>query len=246
MPPRVPDFVYLSAQELGGASGPAQLRIPTDGEADDDDIEDPEGARTLHLALKASGVARVYCRYDGGNDEGFAWVDHAELDSGERIELAALGKRLIANGVSVPKRMPWQKDWSDERVVCDLLDFPLAVNWAAALLGGRGFGTGEYWMYGAFIVDLVAETITDDATAIPIVRNVRIEGVERMPGRFAPGPVPEASQVFNSVSTYNVGDRVVHARFGGGTVVGVDGNKLLIVFDSGQRAHVIDSFVDRE
>jgi len=81
-------------------------------------------------------------------------VDHAELGSGERLDMAALAKRLIANGVYVRKRMPWQKDWSDERVIQEMLDFTLAVNWAAALLGGRSFGTGNYSMYGAFAVDL--------------------------------------------------------------------------------------------
>jgi hypothetical protein len=59
-----------------------------------------------------------------------------------------------------------------------MLDFPLAVNWAAALLGGRSVGTGA-WMYGAFVADLVEETITDDPKANPVVRNIAIEGVSR-------------------------------------------------------------------
>src|SRR5262245_45952794 len=75
-----------------------------------------------------------------GNDEGFAWVDHAELGTGERLDPTALAARLIANGISVPKRMPWHKSLSDEQVVQEMLDFSLAVNWAAALLGGPGFG----------------------------------------------------------------------------------------------------------
>jgi hypothetical protein len=59
--------------------------------------------------------------------------------------MAALAKRLIANGVSVRKRMPWQKDWSDERVIRAMLDFPLAVNWAAALqIDGVGRAPERY------------------------------------------------------------------------------------------------------
>ena len=175
--PKASDFVYMPSDEVGGHSGPAKLRIPTDSEPNSsEEFENPQQARALHLALKASGIAKVYCQYDGGNDEGFAWVDHAELDTGERLDIAALGRRLIANGVSVPKRMPWQEDWPDERMVQDTLDFPLAQNWAAALLGGHSFGTGAYSMYGAFVVDLVAETITDDPKASPVVRNIEIDG----------------------------------------------------------------------
>jgi hypothetical protein len=92
--PKPSNFVYMPAKELGGPAGPARLRIPTGSEPyNDDELENPQETRALHLALKASGVAKVYCRYDGGNDEGFAWVDHAELGSGERLDTAALAKR---------------------------------------------------------------------------------------------------------------------------------------------------------
>jgi hypothetical protein len=132
IPPTASDFAYLPAEALGGPSGPAKLRIPTGSEPDSsEEFENPQEARALHLSLKASGVAKVYCQYDGGNDEGFAWVDHAELGSGEKLDMAALAKRLIANGVSARKPMPWQKDWSEERMVQDMLDFPLAANWGS-------------------------------------------------------------------------------------------------------------------
>ena len=44
------------------------------------------------------------------------------------------------------------------------------------LLLGRGFGTGEYCMYGAFWVDLEACTIIDDGNADPVVQNITIAG----------------------------------------------------------------------
>jgi hypothetical protein len=47
-------------------------------------------------------------------------------------------------------------------------------------------------------------------------------------------------------SVYNIGDRVVHKKFGSGTVTDVDGDKLTIAFDSGGKKRLIDSFVDRE
>jgi DNA helicase-2/ATP-dependent DNA helicase PcrA len=45
---------------------------------------------------------------------------------------------------------------------------------------------------------------------------------------------------------FAVGDRVRHQKFGGGTVTDVDGNKLTIEFDMGDRKRVVASFVDRE
>jgi len=45
---------------------------------------------------------------------------------------------------------------------------------------------------------------------------------------------------------YATGDRVRHQKFGGGTVVAVDGNKLTIEFDMGDRKRVVASFVTRE
>jgi len=243
-PPKVSDFVYMPVKEYGGhwASGPAKLRIPTGNEpSDDDEFENPQQSRALHLALKASGIAKVYCRYDGGSDEGFAWVEHAELGTGERLDPTALATRLIANGISVPKRRPWQKGWSDEQMVQEMLDFPLAVNWAAALLGGRSFGTGP-WMYGAFVADLVKKTITDDPKANPVVRNIAIEGVSRDRRDFHEVPISADP----SPSVYNVGDRVVHPKLGSGTVTDVDGYRLTIAFDSGGKKRFIDSAVDRE
>jgi len=248
MPPKAEDFMYMPASEVGGPPGVAKLRIPTGNEViNNEEFEDPKEARALHLALKASGIARVYCRYDGGNDEGFAWLDHAELGAGERLEPAALARRLIANGLPVPKRSPVQKDWPDELMIRQMLDYPLIVNWAAALLGGLSFGTGEYSMYGAFIVDLDAETITDDPMARPVVANIKIDGVESIQNRFAMA-MKEYGATFSDppASVYSIGDRVVHPSFGSGTVTDVVGNNLTIAFDSAGKRRIVDSFVDRE
>jgi DNA helicase-2/ATP-dependent DNA helicase PcrA len=46
-------------------------------------------------------------------------------------------------------------------------------------------------------------------------------------------------------SAFSVGDRVMHQRFGYGTVTGVDGNKLTIDFETAGRKRVVDSFVQR-
>ncbi|MEZ5852742.1 MAG: UvrD-helicase domain-containing protein [Hyphomicrobiaceae bacterium] len=47
-------------------------------------------------------------------------------------------------------------------------------------------------------------------------------------------------------ASYGVGERIRHPKFGGGTVVEVDGNKLTIEFDAGDRKRVVSSFVERE
>ena len=46
-------------------------------------------------------------------------------------------------------------------------------------------------------------------------------------------------------SSFTVGDRVFHQKFGNGNVIAVDGNKLTIAFDKAGEKRVVDSFVER-
>jgi len=48
-----------------------------------------------------------------------------------------------------------------------------------------------------------------------------------------------------TVSSFTVGERVFHLKFGNGNVVAVDGNKLTIRFDKAGEKRVVDSFVER-
>ena len=48
-----------------------------------------------------------------------------------------------------------------------------------------------------------------------------------------------------TVSSFSIGDRVFHLKFGNGNVVAVDGNKLTIAFDRAGEKRVVDSFVVR-
>ena len=48
-----------------------------------------------------------------------------------------------------------------------------------------------------------------------------------------------------TASSFAVGDRVFHQKFGNGNVVAVDGNKLTIRFDKAGEKRVVDSFVER-
>ncbi len=48
-----------------------------------------------------------------------------------------------------------------------------------------------------------------------------------------------------TTSSFAVGERVFHLKFGNGNVTAVDGNKLTIKFDHAGEKRVVDSFVDR-
>ncbi len=48
-----------------------------------------------------------------------------------------------------------------------------------------------------------------------------------------------------TTSSFAVGERVFHQKFGNGNVTAVDGNKLTIRFDKAGEKRVVDSFVER-
>lgn len=80
-------------------------------------------------------------------------------------------------------------------------------------------------------------------------------GSRQQQGRsFAPGagkggpPMIEGKVVARSESTasaFAIGDRAFHIKFGPGTVVDVDGNKITIDFDKAGRKMVLESFLER-
>jgi hypothetical protein len=125
-------------------------------------------------------------RYDGGNDEGFAWADCFEMQDGTRIDADTIGRRLYEMkvqdtlyDVGIMKRGSFRmlvpdgvSDQEMERLNDVAMDW-LCYEWAAMLLG-RSFGTGEYSMFGAFTVDLETCMIVDDPDADPVVKNIQI------------------------------------------------------------------------
>jgi hypothetical protein len=132
-------------------------------------------------ALRAIGVRRAYCRYDGGNDEGFAWLDRWETADGTPLPNELLGARLrdmkVYEQLCDAKLIPKGEGISIDQKAAELVNFTretLTQEWAYMLLGTY-FGTGEYVMYGAFLVDLEDCTITDDPEADPVVENIRIK-----------------------------------------------------------------------
>ncbi len=140
--------------------------------------------RTLHAialvgaALSEAGAKHVYCRYDGGNDEGFAWLDHVATHTGEKLSGKDIAARLTGRGLA--SRMAAAgllyapPDDADVAFLQSLVADGFAIDCALLLLGS-GFGTGPFYLYGAFTVDLEACTITDDRNADLVVGNIAIE-----------------------------------------------------------------------
>ena len=104
--------------------------------------------------------------------------------------------------------------------------------------GQAGVGAGDDSL------DYAQETYdADDAGASP----ARPKAAPRKPARRAPLTI-EGELIAKStgtVSSFNVGDRVFHLKFGNGNVMVVDGNKLTIAFDRAGEKRVVDSFVER-
>jgi hypothetical protein len=130
-------------------------------------------------ALRDLGVRRAYCRYDGGNDEGFSWLDHYETQAGEHIDTDTLVKQLydmeIHDKLCVAGFQDHMRGVSTDQKMAEIKTFAcvwLISDWACVLLGN--YGTGEYSMYGAFTVDLDECSVTDDPSARPIVENIEI------------------------------------------------------------------------
>ena len=68
--------------------------------------------------------------------------------------------------------------------------------------------------------------------------------------RRSAGPITIDGELIASSTAkapgYAKGSRVRHQKFGAGTVEHVDGNKLTIAFDAGDKKRVVASFVDPE
>ena len=92
-------------------------------------------------------------------------------------------------------------------------------------------------------LDYAQETYDADDAASP----ARPKAAPRKPARRAPLTI-EGELIAKStgaVSSFSVGDRVFHLKFGNGNVMVVDGNKLTIAFDKAGEKRVVDSFVER-
>jgi len=198
-PPKPEQFQYLRPPEFGGARDPVRFEDPSRAGApspssrrivdrllgrsqpttrDDWKEKAREFVSTMVLELRALGARSVYCRYDGGNDEGFAWLDRVEMRDGASIGCDELVARLRAAGIEDKLRstghISGNAGFAGMDALTATISWMLAHEWATRLLG-EGYGTGEYTMFGAFSVDLDTCTITDDPNADPVVENIVID-----------------------------------------------------------------------
>jgi hypothetical protein len=181
-------FEYLPPPKFGGPSDPVQVAVrPVTAAAESGPVslrdlyERAESGKrgagaevisaTLAASMAALGAVRTYCRYAGGNDEGFAYFDHCvfkddSVRDADRVarDLMATNAALFANVRQVLGKFihgfPDTGRFADVR---ELLDWAVANEWAVQLLGR--YGTGGYTMYGAFWVDLDTGLVTDDPNA---------------------------------------------------------------------------------
>jgi hypothetical protein len=199
-PPRPDQFVYYAPADFLGSPEPVHFSVAEPPQAvelapaapgepplsAEEQRRQREKARQERMqrafalgvsALRKAGAQRLYCRYDGGNDEGFSWLDRAEMTDGARLDASALSGRLADAGlldkIYATGMMRPSDHESGRQQLGFFLDCELIYEWATMLLGSS-YGTGEYSMYGAFTVDLEACTITDDRNADPVVENIEI------------------------------------------------------------------------
>jgi DNA helicase-2/ATP-dependent DNA helicase PcrA len=109
-------------------------------------------------------------------------------------------------------------------------------------------GKGGFYDNGQprYVPDGVYEENGDDDVG-PAPEKIRRGSAKREKGRKTP-LVIEGELIAKStgtVSSFTVGERVFHQKFGNGNVVAVDGNKLTIAFDKAGEKRVVDSFVER-
>ncbi len=151
---------------LSGKSIPSYLKLTDDDKAI---------IKAFMPALKKAGVRRCHLTYDGGSDEGFGELERCEDAAGTEITKPD----LLANESFVAALEPFvmtqhnadrhpvflgDKTPNAVSLIGDYLEFELPVI-LVSLLVGRGYGTGEYELYGRATADLETMTITDDPNA---------------------------------------------------------------------------------
>lgn len=141
---------------------------PTPRTRDEWEARIDAAAAMLAQRMAALGAVKVYCRYDGGNDEGFAWFDHAVFADGSTRDAEQLARDLKASGAADAITRALGRSFDMKNALHDLI----AATWGSKLLG-RGYGTGPFSMYGAFWADLRTGLLSDDPNPAPVVQNIK-------------------------------------------------------------------------
>src|SRR5205085_10352454 len=144
----------------------------------------------------------------------------------------------------------WQAA-SPSRFVDELPEANVEVIERKSPYGGSGGGAGRFNPYGHSRFDEPAAGFQSGYTTPGWQRAKERSAREDRPGsgrgigRPRPPITLDGELVASSavVSSYALGERVFHEKFGYGEVAEIDGNKLTIDFDKAGRKRVVDSFV---
>jgi hypothetical protein len=182
-------FQYLSPPAFGGPQGPVKVPVRPGAPKpaakplsfldkmlgrkapapDPWDAKLEAVAADLASRMAALGAVKACIRYDGGNDEGFAWFSHCIFADGSIRDVDRIAQDLTTTG-AIQALRPLERDFDIRETLDDLL----APQWAVQLLGGH-FGTGGYVMYGAFTVDLRTGLVEDQRDPEPVVQNIEFK-----------------------------------------------------------------------
>lgn len=125
-------------------------------------------ARRTYDALRSIGIHTLRVRYDGGHDEGFSHFEAAQSDDQlfslqGLIEAAKIGP-LGEDGTELHV-------WNEKDTEISRAQWAQSALWnlceeLALRLLGRGYGTGEFSLYGRFTADLRSGRIVDEPTQV--------------------------------------------------------------------------------
>jgi hypothetical protein len=179
-------FQYLPPPEFGGPPGVVRVAVRAEQTGKPQNraglfgmfgrkksiSQDEWNAKVEHCVAQLAeemtklGAVQACIRYDGGNDEGFAWFEHCVMQDGSIRSAEEIAHDLEAAGVKRPADFYTGGDFHN------FLGEVIADTWSWRLLG-YGWGAGPFVLYGACYVDLKTGAITDDPSPPPIVRNIR-------------------------------------------------------------------------
>ncbi len=185
--PNLSNFQYCSPSQWGGPEGPVIYKPAEPRQLANDsgsrnnaryDLMEKNATAIVFQTMRDLNIKSAYARYDGGNDEGFIWLDHVVDSAGQKIGAKRLKQMLLeANVLATINRLNANTDSNqDATQQLDHHLITLCYQWLELLLSY--WGTGEYEGYGAFRVDLESGLIEDDPKAAPIVQNIRFDGAQ--------------------------------------------------------------------
>ena len=130
----------------------------------------------------------------------------------------------------------WQSSMPS-RFIDELPEAHVDVLTPPGLYGGGGVASNDYGIES----DLPSKAASADAYNSPGWRRMQARTSQRgLSQTEKPKGVVIDAKV---LATYAITDRVMHVKFGIGTVIGIEGDKLSIVFDAGGAKKVVASFV---